>query len=51
MLIVQVAVPQEESTGDYYYRAYAPGIGMTQCEGVYTLNLTIGLIPEVIRSR
>ncbi|MGC8490875.1 MAG: hypothetical protein ACP5SH_03965 [Syntrophobacteraceae bacterium] len=40
LLIVQVDVPQEENTGDYYYRAYAPGIGMAQCENVYTLNLT-----------
>ncbi len=40
LLVVQVDVPQEENTGDYYYRAYAPGIGMAQCEGVYTLNLT-----------
>ncbi|MDR3554403.1 MAG: hypothetical protein P4L55_06600 [Syntrophobacteraceae bacterium] len=40
LLIVQVDVPQEENTGDYYYRAYAPGVGMARCESVYTLNLT-----------
>ena len=40
LFIVQIDVPQDESTGDYYYRSYAPGIGMAQCESIYTLNLT-----------
>ncbi len=33
-------MPQEENTGDYYYRAYAPGIAMARCQSVHTVNLT-----------
>lgn len=40
LLIVQVDVPQNETTGDFYYRAAAPGLGMAQCEGVQVVNLT-----------
>jgi glycosyltransferase involved in cell wall biosynthesis len=32
--------PQQTNTGDFYYRTYAPGIGMAHCDGVYTLNFT-----------
>ena len=40
ILIVQVEPPQREDGGDFYYRTYAPGIAMTQEEGVYAINLT-----------
>lgn len=40
VLIAQVDTPQAENTGDFYYRTYAPGIGMARCEAVYALSLT-----------
>jgi len=40
LLIVQVDSPQDETTGDFYYRTFAPGVGMAHCEGVYVVNLT-----------
>jgi tetratricopeptide (TPR) repeat protein len=40
LLIAQVDSPQLENTGDFYYRTYAPGIGMAQCEDAYTLSCT-----------
>ncbi|MHC1724801.1 MAG: glycosyltransferase [Syntrophobacteraceae bacterium] len=39
LLIVQVDLAQDESLGDFYYRTYAPGVGMAQCDGVYVVNL------------
>ena len=39
-LLIQMDAPQAENTGDFYYRTYAPGIGMARCEDVYTLNFT-----------
>lgn len=39
LLVVQVDVTQDESLGDFHYRTYAPGVGMAQCDGVYTVNL------------
>ena len=40
ILVAQVDTPQDETTGDFYYRTYAPGVAMAQCEGVYVINLT-----------
>lgn len=40
LLIVQVDSPQDETTGDFYYRTLAPGVGMAHCEGVHVVNLT-----------
>jgi glycosyltransferase involved in cell wall biosynthesis len=40
LLIVQVDSPQDETTGDFYYRTFAPGVGMAHCEGVQVVNLT-----------
>ncbi|MGA2025646.1 MAG: hypothetical protein ABSH17_01090 [Syntrophobacteraceae bacterium] len=40
LLIVQVDSPQDETTGDFYYRTFAPGAGMAHCGGVYVVNLT-----------
>lgn len=40
VLIAQVDSPQLENTGDFYYRTYAPGIGMAQCDGAYSLSCT-----------
>ena len=40
LLIVQVDSPQDETTGDFYYRTFAPGVGMAHCEGVYVVDLT-----------
>jgi tetratricopeptide (TPR) repeat protein len=39
LLIVQVDSTQDETTGDFYYRTIAPGIGMASCEGVHVVNL------------
>ena len=38
MLVVQLDTPQDETSGDFYYRAYAPGVGMSHCDGVYVAN-------------
>jgi glycosyltransferase involved in cell wall biosynthesis len=38
-MIVQVDSTQDETTGDFYYRTFAPGVGMAQCDGVYVVNL------------
>ncbi len=40
LVIAQVDTPQEESGGDFYYRTYAPGVGMAHCEAVHVLNFT-----------
>jgi hypothetical protein len=40
LLIAQIDTAQDETTGDFYYRTYAPGIGMAECGEVYVLNLT-----------
>jgi len=40
LLIVQVEPPQKGDGGDYFYRTHAPGIAMSQEEGVYVVNLT-----------
>jgi hypothetical protein len=40
LLIVQVDSAQDETTGDFYYRTFAPGVGMAHCEGVHVVNLT-----------
>ena len=40
VLIVQIEPPQNTDGGDYYYRTHAPGVAMTQQEGVYVINLT-----------
>jgi glycosyltransferase involved in cell wall biosynthesis len=38
MLIAQVDSAQDETTGDFYYRTFAPGAGMAYCEGVSAVN-------------
>jgi len=40
MLIVQVDVPSDETTGDYYYRTYAPSVALSELPDVYVINLT-----------
>lgn len=40
LLIAQVEPPQKLEGGDYFYRAYAPGIAMAQEDEVYVINLT-----------
>ncbi|MCE5242590.1 MAG: glycosyltransferase [Syntrophobacteraceae bacterium] len=40
LLIVQVDTAQDETTGDFYYRTYAPTMGMARCEDVYPVCLT-----------
>ena len=40
LLIAQVDAVQSEDSGDFYYRTYAPGIGMANCDGAYTLSCT-----------
>jgi len=40
LLIAQMDSPQDENTGDFYYRTYAPAVGMAQCENVRTISLT-----------
>lgn len=32
--------PQDESTGDFYYRTYAPAVGMAHCRNVHAVSLT-----------
>ncbi|MGA2404253.1 MAG: hypothetical protein ABSG91_21530, partial [Syntrophobacteraceae bacterium] len=39
LLIAQVDSAQDEATGDFYYRTFAPGVGMAHCEGVHVVNL------------
>ncbi|MGA3113772.1 MAG: glycosyltransferase [Syntrophobacteraceae bacterium] len=39
LLIAQVDSTQDEATGDFYYRTFAPGVGMAHCEGVHVVNL------------
>ena len=39
LLIAQVDSTQDETTGDFYYRTIAPGIGMARCDGVHVVNL------------
>ena len=39
LLIAQVDSTQDETTGDFYYRTIAPGVGMACCEGVHVVNL------------
>jgi len=39
-LIAQIEPPQNDTTGDYYYRTYAPGRTMAEQEGVYFVGLT-----------
>ena len=40
LTIAQVEPPQNEGSGDYYYRTHAPGIAMAQEEGVHVINIT-----------
>jgi tetratricopeptide (TPR) repeat protein len=40
VLISQVEPPQREDCGDYYYRTHAPGLTMSEEEGIYVVNLT-----------
>ena len=39
LLIAQVDVAQNESGGDFYYRTYAPGVGMAHCADTYVINM------------
>jgi glycosyltransferase involved in cell wall biosynthesis len=39
LLIAQVDSAQDETTGDFYYRTFAPGVGMAHCGGVHVVNL------------
>ena len=40
LLIAQVEPPQNEGSGDYFYRTHAPGVAMAQCDGVRVINIT-----------
>ncbi len=40
LLIVQVEPPQNEGSGDYFYRTHAPGIAMAQDDTVRVINIT-----------
>ncbi|MDY0041600.1 MAG: glycosyltransferase [Desulforhabdus sp.] len=40
MLIVQIDVPSDETTGDYYYRTYAPSRALSELPDVHVINLT-----------
>jgi tetratricopeptide (TPR) repeat protein len=40
LLIAQVDAVQSEDSGDFHYRTYAPGIGMANCDGAYTVSCT-----------
>jgi glycosyltransferase involved in cell wall biosynthesis len=40
LLVAQVDSAQDETTGDFYYRAFAPGTGMAHCDGVHVVNFT-----------
>ncbi len=40
MLIAQIEPPERTDSGDYYYRTHAPGIAMSQEQGVYVVNTT-----------
>jgi glycosyltransferase involved in cell wall biosynthesis len=39
LLIAQVHYAHDETAGDFYYRAFAPGAGMAHYDGVYVVNL------------
>ncbi len=39
LLIAQVDYAQDEATGDFYYRTFAPGAAMAHYDGVYVVNL------------
>jgi len=39
-LIAQIEPPQSDTTGDYYYRTYAPGQVLAEQEGVHFVGLT-----------
>ena len=38
MLIAQVDSAHDETTGDFYYRTFAPGAAMAHCDSVYVVN-------------
>ncbi|MFP5212650.1 MAG: glycosyltransferase [Acidobacteriota bacterium] len=40
VLIAQIDTAQDETTGDFYYRDYAPGVAMSLCRDVFAVNLT-----------
>ena len=40
LLIAQVEPPQNEGSGDYFYRTHAPGIAMAQDDSVRVINIT-----------
>ncbi len=40
IIIAQIEPPQADTTGDYYYRTYAPGLAMSQMDNVYFIGLT-----------
>ncbi len=40
LLIAQVEPPQNEGSGDYFYRTHAPGIAMAQDDNVRVINIT-----------
>lgn len=39
LLIAQVDYAQDEATGDFYYRTFAPGAGMAHWDGIHVVNL------------
>ncbi len=38
LLIAQVDSAQDETTGDFYHRTFAPGVGMADCQGIGVVN-------------
>lgn len=40
IVIAQIEPPQSHTTGDYYYRTYAPGVSMSSSEGIHFVDLT-----------
>ena len=40
LLIAQVEPPQNEGSGDYFYRTHSPGIAMAQDDSVRVINIT-----------
>ena len=40
LLIAQIEPPQNEGSGDYFYRTHAPGIAMAQDNNVRVINIT-----------
>jgi len=40
VIIAQIEPPQSDTTGDYYYRTYAPGVSMSSREGIHFVGLT-----------